>query len=786
VTSSAGLRHHLGPYVVGFSAVTAVGVLLGALSPHVKDGELLAGGIALLALAAGTLLAPWRRLPSWAPAAVPIAYYGVFVILRDGAGGSQSLMSPLVVLPLIWLALYGSARQLLLGIVAMLASLALPIALIGGSAYPVDGWRSAALWAAVAPLIGFTIQRLLAGQRRAEAALEGSEERHRLLVQNLPDAMVTLYDRDLRCVMVEGALPLARDVQSYIGRRLRDIVPAAKLAGLESQLRAALEGERGELEYEITETGQLYSVSVAPYLLEDGTIDGAFTVWRDVTERRRADLAVLAAEEHFRGAFEHAPAGMAISTPDGRLLDVNHAFTALLGLPRVELLGLRWEDIMHPGETPVDEVPDAERYETRLLRDDASVVHVAVRTTLVRDGAGLPSRLLAHVIDIEEMKRADRARDAQLAMTSAIAATSSAEEALEHALPAIAEALGWHAGDCWLAEGQDAPAPEDGLRQVVWETGRVQWVQDLWLALGSPRARLAVKEGWRSAIALPVRSDGKLLGVLELYSREPRRPDAVLVELLSSVGSQLGEFIQRKRAERSAERLKDEFFAAVSHELRTPLTSVVGYVEVLLDDEDLDPTQRKFLTVIERNAERLVRLVGDLLFVAQVEAGEARIVPAPMDLARVASEAVESAQPRALAGGITLELECPSSAPLQGDPQRLAQALDNLISNAIKFTPEGGFVEVRIRQGADVTWVEVQDSGVGIPEGERERLFQRFFRASTVASRVPGVGLGLTIVKAIVEGHGGGIEVTSREAAGTTFRVELPSRHAPRTAALAA
>jgi signal transduction histidine kinase len=274
---------------------------------------------------------------------------------------------------------------------------------------------------------------------------------------------------------------------------------------------------------------------------------------------------------------------------------------------------------------------------------------------------------------------------------------------------------------------------------------------------------------------VPVRSDDKLLGVLELYSREPRRPDPVLRELLASVGSQLGEFIQRKRAERSAERLKDEFFAAVSHELRTPLTSVVGYVEVLLDDEELDPTQRKFLSVVERNAQRLVRLVGDLLFVAQVEAGEARIEPVDMDLATIAGEAVESAQPRALAGGISLELDCPSSAPLRGDPQRLAQALDNLVSNAIKFTPEGGFAEVRIRHGAGTTTLEVQDSGVGIPEGEQCRLFERFFRASTIASRVPGVGLGLTIVKAIVDGHGGALDVVSREGAGTTFRIELPN-----------
>jgi PAS domain S-box-containing protein len=792
------MRHTLGQYVVGFSAVTALGVLLGALSPQTKPDELLAGAIALLGLAAAALLAPWQRLPKWGPAMVPVAYYGVFALLRDGAGGSRSAMISLLLLPLIWLALYGTPRQLLLGVVALVATVGLPILLIGGAAYPASGWRSVVLWAAVAPLTGFTVQRLVAGQRRAEALLRDYGEHHRLLVQNLPDAVVTLYDRDLRCVLVEGSLPVARNSEAYVGRHVRDIVPEAQLAKLEPVLKAALTGESSELEYEIASTGQILAVSVSPYRRGDGTIDGAFSVWRDVTQRRQAELAVLAAEEHFRGAFEHAPAGMAISSPDGRLLDVNHAFTKLLGLPRTELLGLRWDDITHPDELGILEAErevggDIAQYEIRFLRADASTVHAAMHTTLVRDRAGRPIRLLAHVIDIEQSKREELCQDAQLALTSALAAAGTEEEALAQALPAIGEALGWQAGDCWLHRGESglecvelwaaegvsagelAADAADGLPRLVWESGRSHWVEDLRLALNSTRAREAVRAGWRSAIALPVRSEGKLLGVLELFSRQVRRPDPVLLELLGSVGSQLGEFIQRKRAERSAERLKDEFFAAVSHELRTPLTSIVGYLEVLLDDEELDPTHHRFLTVVERNAQRLVRLVGDLLFVAQVEAGQARLEPVEMDLATVAWQAVESAQPRALSGGVTLELDCPTFAPMHGDPHRLAQALDNLVSNAIKFTPEGGLVEVRIRHGARATVLEVQDSGIGIPEGEQDRLFERFFRASTVTSRVPGVGLGLTIVKAIIDGHGGTLRVSSREGAGTTFRVELPN-----------
>jgi PAS domain S-box-containing protein len=801
--------------VIGFSAVTAVGVLLSALSPLTDGVELIAGGVALLLLAAAALLVPWRRLPDWAPATVPIAYYGVFVVLRDGAGGSQALMTPLLLLPLIWLALYGSPRQLLMGIGALLTTIATPMLLIGGSAYPPEDWRNVALWAAVAPLTGFTVQWLVARQRRAEVALRASEERHRLLVQNLPDAVVTLYDRDLQCVLVEGSLPVARDSASYEGRNLRDIMPADQFGQLEPALRAALGGEHREIEHTNPRTGEIFSVAIVPYRLEDGTVDGAFSVWRNVTSRRQADLAVLAAEEHFRGAFEHAPVGMAISSPDGRLLDVNLALTRLLGLSRAELLGLRWGDITHPDELDVPGLraeagEDVAQYETRFLRGDASVVHVAMHTMLVRDATGRPSRLIAHVIDIEQSKRAELCRNAQLALTTALASASTEEEALALVLPALGDALGGEAADCWLDRDEEglrcaefwaadgvladelarsttgASVAADGLPRLVWESRRSQWVEDSRLALNDPRLRAAAQAGWRSAIALPLQSQGKLLGVLELFTREIRRPDPVLLELLGSVGSQLGEFIQRKRAERSAERLKDEFFAAVSHELRTPLTSIVGYVEVLVDDEELDPAHRRFLTVVERNAQRLVRLVGDLLFVAQVEAGQARLEPLEMDLAKVALEAVESAQPWALAGGVTLELDCPTSVPMRGDPQRLAQALDNLVSNAIKFTPEGGFVEVRVRHGEETTTLEVQDSGIGIPDGEQGRLFERFFRASTVTSRVPGVGLGLTIVKAIVEGHGGTLEVTSKQGAGTIFRIELVNGSARMPEALGA
>jgi signal transduction histidine kinase len=241
------------------------------------------------------------------------------------------------------------------------------------------------------------------------------------------------------------------------------------------------------------------------------------------------------------------------------------------------------------------------------------------------------------------------------------------------------------------------------------------------------------------------------------------------------------ESVQRLLAEqneqlRELDRLKDEFVSLVSHELRTPLTSIRGYVELLLEEEgQLHDDQRRFLEIVNRNSERLLALVADLLFLAQIDAGKPAIELASVDLNRIIEECVEASSPVADSKGIDLGLHARRLPKLAGDPVRLAQVIDNLVSNALKFTPSGGSVEVRLRAEEGMAVLEVEDSGLGIPEEEQERLFERFFRSSNaMESAIPGTGLGLTITKAIVERHGGTIEVESEANAGTSVRVRLP------------
>ncbi|HEU5264470.1 MAG TPA: HAMP domain-containing sensor histidine kinase, partial [Gaiellaceae bacterium] len=235
-------------------------------------------------------------------------------------------------------------------------------------------------------------------------------------------------------------------------------------------------------------------------------------------------------------------------------------------------------------------------------------------------------------------------------------------------------------------------------------------------------------------------------------------------------------FAQNERL-RELDRLKDEFIALVSHELRTPLTSIRGYTELLLDGEAgvLTDEQRRFLGVVERNSHRLLHLVGDLLFLAQVEAGKLVLDVDELDLGAVASESVETARPQAEAREITLTLATSSAPVVTGDRARMAQLLDNLVSNAVKFTPKGGRVDVRVKAVENQAVLEVRDSGMGVPSAEQEFLFDRFFRTSTATEQaIQGTGLGLAISKAIVDAHSGQITVASEEGAGATFRVTFP------------
>ena len=203
----------------------------------------------------------------------------------------------------------------------------------------------------------------------------------------------------------------------------------------------------------------------------------------------------------------------------------------------------------------------------------------------------------------------------------------------------------------------------------------------------------------------------------------------------------------------------------------------MAHTELLLEEDLVEAEiRRKFLGVIARNSTRLERLVGDLLFVAQLESANLSLSMTDVDIVAVAAEAVEAVRPRAQQSGLEVTLLVPESRILvTGDPGRLGQAIDNLISNAMKYSPDGGAVAVRIKPDDTQCLIEIEDHGIGIDADEKGVLFDRFFRGSTAANlHIQGVGLGLSIVKRIVEGHRGIVAVHSEQGSGATFSITLP------------
>jgi signal transduction histidine kinase len=246
-----------------------------------------------------------------------------------------------------------------------------------------------------------------------------------------------------------------------------------------------------------------------------------------------------------------------------------------------------------------------------------------------------------------------------------------------------------------------------------------------------------------------------------------------LVDSLRRAADALTEQNERLR---ELDRMKDQFVSTVSHELRTPLSAIVGYLELVLEGEvgPVPDDQRRFLEIVNRNCNRLNRLVDDILFVALLDAGRLSLERQWVDLAELAAESVETARGAAVGKQIELSFSAEEGLPrVWVDQTRMTQLFDNLLSNAVKFTPPKGTVSVAIGRQGDAARVEVSDTGVGIPEHEVGGLFDRFFRASTSVA-TPGTGLGLSIVKSIVEAHGGTISVESEERVGTRFLIDLP------------
>lgn len=266
--------------------------------------------------------------------------------------------------------------------------------------------------------------------------------------------------------------------------------------------------------------------------------------------------------------------------------------------------------------------------------------------------------------------------------------------------------------------------------------------------------------------------------VVAISAVERRRTAKELNRLLNLERESHARTSAQNEALRALDQVKDDFVASVSHEFRTPLTSINGFLELLLDDQAVPFTeqQQRFLSNISRSTQRLTRLVDDLLFTARSDAGGASLtIFSELDLADLVSEVGEVARPDAETKGIELTVESEADLWVAADPIRMSQLLDNLVSNAVKFTPDGGSVAIGATRSTEEVIITVTDNGIGIPRDEQPHLFERFFRSRiAIEQAIGGTGLGLAITKSIADDHGASITVDSELGEGTSFRLAVP------------
>ena len=702
--------------------------------------------------------------------------------------------------------------------------------------------------------ISLLVSSLRAAHRRAEAssaeavryqaASRQSQEDFRLLVENVRDYAIFIVDKTGRIGSwgVGAASIFGYTDTEIIGQPVSRLFTAEDVENNvpeHEMKRAETVGWAEDERWHLRKDGSHFWASgITTALLDEaGSLRGFSKVARDITGHKQIQEALAVSEERYRIVADSARDAIITIDQESRILFINQAAEKIFGHNLGEMQGESLSMLM----------PDYLRhlhragFERYLSTGQRHLSWESVEVPgLHRDGHEFPLEITfgefkqdgKHFFtgicrDISERKRVQARLATQHAVTRIIAEAQDVTEATPQIIRAICESLGWDVGGIWrlhheekslrCAEAWHSPSIADevyedmcsehplppgvGLPGQVWASGGVIWMEDVTQEPNFPRARAAERAGLRSAFAFPIMLGANLVGVMEFFSREVRARDEEVIEMLSGLGNQIGQFMERRRIEREriellareqaareeaevANRLKDEFLATLSHELRTPLTSILGWSRMLNAGElDAENTKRA-LETIERNAITQSQLIEDILDVSRIITGKLRLDVRPVTLAAVIEAAVDTAIPAAKAKNIRLQRVIDSAtAIVSGDPHRLQQVVWNLVSNAIKFTPKDGRVMVRLERVNSHVEIIVSDTGNGISPELLPYVFDRFRQADGSSTRAHGgLGLGLAIVRHLVELHGGTVEAESAgEGCGSSFTVKLPLQvmHAP-------
>ncbi|HEY0073319.1 MAG TPA: PAS domain S-box protein [Abditibacteriaceae bacterium] len=560
---------------------------------------------------------------------------------------------------------------------------------------------------------------------------------------------------------------------------------------------------------------------------------------RDTTAQKRAAVALRESEERFRATFEQAAVGIAHVSLEGHFLRVNQKLCDILGYESDELMNLNFDQITHPDDLHLHppamkkllagEIQDL-LLEKRYLHKNGTAIWTTVTVALRRNEDGSPRYFISVIEDISTRKRAEEALRLLAHAGETLGATLDAETTLRELVDLMLPDWADWADVQYIEESEDLAQSEirsvamrhvNAQKEAIALEVRRQFVSSpvarapflemlrqgepllldqngveaLTAGAGGELHQLLQQMEVRSAVITPLLSHTtkeqkgrpRLLGYFScLLTQSERRYDEQDVALFTEIARRAGSAIDRanlyaeaQRARDAAEkanRAKDEFLSVVSHELRTPLTPIMGWVSLLRGPME-DTVKNEALDIIERNLAAQVQIISDILDTTRITSDKLHLELCVLPVAPLVHEALEPIYDQAKAKNVAVFIDLPANpGTVQGDSLRLRQVLWNLLTNAIKFTPPGGRIEVKARRDQTHVEISVKDSGIGIEAEFLPYVFERFRQADSSHTREHGgLGLGLNIVHHLTALHGGTVRAESAGVnQGATFIVRLP------------
>ena len=634
----------------------------------------------------------------------------------------------------------------------------------------------------------------ITARKEAEAALRESEARFRSTFESAGIGMTLVdpngtfldanpafcrflgYTRDelRRLTSLAITHPEDRDVDAAWIRRMDDGV---------------IDTYRMEKRYLRADGATLWGdLTVTAMHASDGRILHRIAQIQDITARKEAETARRESEARFASIFEDAGIGMTIADAEGRIRLVNPAMAKFLGYSAGELIGVLLDGLTYADDLPEQRDKrqrtvagdiDAYQLEKRYVRKDGTLAWGLVNASAVRNASGAVQELIGQVQDITARKEAEAALresearfralvqndpDVIVVIDAAMRITYVSPSSLA-ALGVLPETVIGETAETFI----DRVHPEDidralalfgdvGLRQgtVASTEVRVQHAAEGWRWFQITIANLLGHPG----------VSGFLFNLRDITER--KHADLATAAALQTQQAAIAELERLNRS-------KSRFLSTISHEFRTPLTAIIGYSEFMTHNAGDAALIAEDAAVIHREASRLNRMVDEVLLIDRVDSGQMSLRTKPVAPNAIVLDVVESCRPLFEKHELVLDLD-PAARIVDGDRDRLAQAITNLISNAIKYSPDGGPITVTTRnEGADVV-ISVRDVGIGIAPEDLGRIFDRFERVeSGIAGRIGGTGLGLSIVREIAKLHGGRVWAESEPGFGSVFSLAIPA-----------